>query len=103
MNICSCEWKTITNLQTNQFDLCHCELSSNNPPTLAYRISQLTRYSRDYAANRQISESKVPISECLSWRKLYGRYPDMVNSYGTSVSQMTTCSVCGNNNPLLSS
>jgi hypothetical protein len=26
-----------------------------------------------------------------------------VNSYGTSVSQMTTCSVCGNNNPVVSS
>jgi hypothetical protein len=65
---------TITNLQTNQCDLCLCELSSNNPPTLAYWISQLTRYSRDYAANRQVSESKVPISWWLSWRHHFESY-----------------------------
>ena len=65
------------------------------------------------ADNKEACEPKVPsgyvdvttskVLQSSPLRKVYSHHPDLVNRCGISVSQMTTCSVCGYRNPIISS
>jgi hypothetical protein len=56
------------------------------------------------ADNKEASEPKFLVATLPSpLRKFHSRHPDLVNRCGIFVSQMTTCSVCGYRNPIISS
>ena len=105
------QWGAVKNFTTKEMIsfVCHCVLSiyicSNILAASAYGvyISQLIRYTRACGSYQDFMHRELLLTRNLlnqgfllvklksSFRKFYDRQHDLVDRYGISVSQMTTC------------